>query len=84
MSDIWHIFNNTRIGTPITEEEREELILEEAKYTELLTNEEWIAQDVKANIDLMGYWDRDLTLICLYHDLEMVTATLTKGVVAEY
>lgn len=80
----WHLFVPDRIGTPITEKEREwleeDLRVMEAHHSD----EEWIANEVKANIELMGSWDRDLTMICFEHDINMLRRTLETGIVTEH
>lgn len=82
--DGWSVFTEKRMGTPITDEERVAIYAELKEMEALYQDEEWIAQEVAANIELMGYWDRDLVIICLDHDTNMLRSTLVKGIVTEY
>ena len=80
----WHIFVPHRIGTPITEKERAWLEEDLRIMEEHASDEEWIANEVKTNIALMGSWDRDLTMVCFEHDMNMLRRTLETGIVAEF
>lgn len=82
--DGWSVFTEKRMGSPITDEERVAIYAEMKEMEALYQDEEWIAKEVAANIELMGYWDRDLVIICLDHDINMLRSTLVKGIVTEY
>lgn len=82
--DGWSVFTEKRMGTPITDEERVAIYAELKEMEALYQDEEWIAKEVAANIELMGSWDRDLVLMCLDHDIHMLRSTLIKGIVTEY
>lgn len=84
MMDGWSVFIPSRYGTPITDEERAAIYAELKEMEALYHDEEWIAQEIAANIELMGGWDRDLVIICLDHDTNMLRQTLEKGIVTEY
>ncbi len=80
----WTVFVPQRMGTPITEEERKAIVTSLAEMEAQLADEEWITKDVAANIELLGDWDRELTIVCLEHDLNMLRRTLATGVVTEF
>lgn len=82
--DGWSVFTEKRMGTPITDEERVAIYAELKEMEALCQDEEWIAKEVAANIELMGSWDRDLVLMCLDHDIHMLRSTLIKGIVTEH
>lgn len=82
--DGWSVFTEKRMGTPITDEERVAIYVELKEMEALYQDEEWIAKEVAANIELMGSWDRDLVLMCLDHDMHMLRSTLIKGIVTEH
>lgn len=82
--DGWSVFTPERMGTPITEEERVALYEALREMEAQASDEEWIKQDVESWIELLGSWDRDLTVMCLDHDLNMLRVTLASGIVREY
>ena len=82
--DGWSVFTEKRMGTPITDEERVAIYAELKEMEALYQDEEWIAKEVAANIELMGSWDRDLVLMCLDHDMHMLRSTRIKGIVTEH
>lgn len=82
--DGWSVFTEKRMGTPITDEERATITAELREMEALYHNEEWIAQEIASNIELTGGWDRDLVIICLDHDINMLRRTLETGIVTEH
>lgn len=80
----WSVFVPERMGTPITEEERKAIVASLAEMEAHVSDEEWIAKEVAANIEILGDWDRDLTMMCFEHDLNMLRRTLATGVVTEF
>lgn len=79
-----NIFTEQRMGTPITEEERLAIYTELRNLEALYHDEAWIAKEVAACTELMGNWDRDLVLLCLDHDINMLRRTLITGIVTEH
>lgn len=79
-----NIFTEQRMGTRITDEERAAITAEIQAMEALYHNEEWIAQEIASNIELTGGWDRDLVIICLDHDINMLRRTLETGIVTEH
>lgn len=79
-----NIFTEQRMGTPITEEERLAIYTELRNLEALYHDETWIAKEVAACTELMGSWDRDLVLLCLDHDINMLRNTLITGIVTEH
>lgn len=82
--DGWSVFTEKRMGTPITDEERAAITAEIQALEALYHNEEWIAQEIASNIELTGGWDRDLVIIYLDHDINMLRRTLETGIVTEH
>lgn len=80
----WSVFTPECMGTPITEEERVALYESLREMEAQASDEEWIKQDVDSWVELLGSWDRDLTIMCLDHDLNMLRVTLASGIVREY
>ena len=81
MTNIDGLFNEARIGTKLLDEEREPLYAEIQDYESKMKDVEWIEAEVAANIELMGYWDVELVLMCLEHDLHFMKLTLESGIV---
>lgn len=81
MTSIEGLFNERRIGTKLLDEEREPLYAEIQYYESKMKDAEWIEAEVAANISLMGYWDSELVLMCLEHDLHFMRLTLVSGIV---
>lgn len=79
-----NIFTEQRMGTPITEDERFAISTELNNLEALYHDEAWIAKEVAACTDLMGSWDRDLVLLCLEYDINMLRRTLETGIVTEH
>ncbi len=81
MTNIDNLFHEERIGTKLLDEEREPLYSKIQDYESKMKDVTWIEEEVAANIALMGYWDAELVLICLEHDLHFMKLTLESGIV---
>lgn len=81
MTDILNLFLPERIGTKLLDEEREPLYSLIQEYERQMKDQAYIEQQVAENIELMGYWDRDLVLLCIDHDLHFMKLTLESGIV---
>jgi len=79
----WDVFTPERMGTPITEQERVAIYESLREMEAWAADEEWIKRDVESWIELVGSWDRSLTVMCLDHDLNMLRSTLATGIVTE-
>lgn len=75
-----NIFVGERQGTPITLEERQYLKSELAKL-ENAKSPEKLDASTQGMIDLCGYWNPSLELMCIDHDIAMIQRTLDTGVV---
>lgn len=81
MTDITYLFSEERIGTKLLDEERQSLYSQIKDYEQKMNDPQWIEEEVSSNIELFGSWDRDLTLLCLEHDLHFMRLTLESGII---